>query len=744
MINDLPAQEEAALRRTYTELQKRHGEEVDTDLSQLAAASVFHNGMTAAKTQLESIKNAETTQEEAQSTANPKSWRHGMWSAAVRKDWQVLADAPYEIANDKELLRSAIASSQGRALKYASVELKADEELVLLATSFFGSAFADAAPELQSNPKFVLSAVRAHGAALAHASEPLRSDKSFLLEAAKDGSGSCLQGAKDSLKSDRDFVLDMVVHDAISARFASDDLRADKDFAIEVAKRNGAALKFLPPKFQADVDVVQAAVTRDPRAASLAHASRRHELGFQGEAALGETHLAKEYEAQAQAGQKLVGQGEEVVSTAELGPRHVPFPVAGGLAYTTMKLAKFVGFSAGSTMTGNLGQGNYVAANAVVDLLPSRNKPEIDSSTIMWGGVGGGIGMRWKSFASMDVLGFQEDSLLTIDDASKAVKFTCTKMNPPPLHMPSKFDAMTRQMFLSPTAGMIKLEMPEPESEGAKAAEVSSDWQRLAETRDREALKNLASVDRRPVPGNMPEKSAPLGGWPELLNGSYSKTKPTLQVGTRITLTGVRGKNGYAGSLSEKFGDGKWKVQIDGVGSAILHEENFEVADAQRPIEDQVTKDERTALRRAKILEKRSQLLEKKAAKNQALDKILASETPVRKRSYFISGTWNSWAAEEMGWNEDGQFYFSSVMVGETGQEAFQVLLDEQGSSCLHAGDVPQRCQGGFVVQGPDPKWRCEGFNFRMPKAAAGCKYSIRLSLDAKGFPKKVHWMSLE
>ena len=309
MINDLPAQEEADLRRTYTALQKQHGEDVDVDLSQLAAASIFHSGMTAARTQLESIKNGEE-EVQATPTLNPKSWRYGMWSAGVKKDWQLLADAPYEITNDRELVKDAILSSQGRALKYASVELRADENLVLLATSFFGTAFADAAPELLGNRKFVLAAVGSHGAALAYASDALRSDKSFLIEAAKAGSGWCLQGARDSLKSDRDLVLEMVVHDGASVRFVSEELQNDKEFAVEAVKRNGAALKFLLPKFQADVEIVQAAVARDPRAASHAHASRRHELGLEGEAALGETHLAKEYAAQAEAGQAKAEKAE--------------------------------------------------------------------------------------------------------------------------------------------------------------------------------------------------------------------------------------------------------------------------------------------------------------------------------------------------------------------------------------------------------------------------------------------------
>ena len=96
-----------------------------------------------------------------------------------------------------------------------------------------------------------------------------------------------------------------------------------------------------------------------------------------------------------------------------------------------------------------------------------------------------------------------------------------------------------------------------------------------------------------------------------------------------------------------------------------------------------------------------------------------------------------------MRWSAEEGYFFHSVCIGESGQEAFQVLLDQQGTTCLHAGEVPQRCQGGVVVQGPDPKWRCEGFDFKISKVQAGCRCSVRLLLDDKGFAKKVHWLPL-
>ena len=312
MVNDLPAHEEAELRRAYTTLRKNQGEEADLDLSQLAAASVTQSGIEAAKQQM-SLKDAEETGK----ALNPKSWRRGMWSAAVKQDWQVLADAPLEIQSDKALIESAICASQGRALRYASSELRADEELVLLATGFLGEAFKDAAPELRGNRSFVLKAVSKHGAALAHA-EQFRSDKSFLLEAAKAGCGSALQGASHTLQQEKGLVLEMIIHDAVAYKFASEELRSDKEFAMEAARRNGAVLKFMNSNLQADLDIVQVAIARDPRAASYAHPSRRHELGLmERDAAIGETHMAQEYEAQVEAGRKA--------TTEEAGPKTAGF-----------------------------------------------------------------------------------------------------------------------------------------------------------------------------------------------------------------------------------------------------------------------------------------------------------------------------------------------------------------------------------------------------------------------------------
>ena len=321
MANDFPAAEEAELRREYAAAFKLP----DADLSQLAASSVIRNGVKAAEYK-SGMKALEDSPEAPDSSF--KSWRHAMWRAAVLDDWKLLANAPEQVKSDKDLVKSAVLTSQGQALKFAAPELKSDQSLVLDATRYSGAAFADAAPELRSDKTFLLQALGAHGAAMSGAADSLRNDKAFLLEAAKAGKGAAMQGASLALREDRNFVLEMTVHDAEAYKFAGEDLLNDKDFAVAVAKRNGKALKFMLPVFKADPDVVRAAISRDPQAAQFAHASRRAELGMVQESIHGEVQLKEELQNQLKAAQDgtflsrsfLIGWGGRKVMQLKVEP----------------------------------------------------------------------------------------------------------------------------------------------------------------------------------------------------------------------------------------------------------------------------------------------------------------------------------------------------------------------------------------------------------------------------------------
>ena len=536
-------------------------------------------------------------------SAHLRSWRHAMWRAAVLDDWNLLANAPEQVKGDRDLVKSAILTSQGAALKYISSDLKADQTIVLDAIKYSGKVFADAAPDLRNDKDFLLKALSVHGGAMCGAPDSMRSDKAFLLEAAKAGKGAAMQGASLALREDRNFVLEMAVHDAEAYRYASEDLLNDKDFAVAVAKRNGKALKFMLSIFKADPDVVRAAISRDPQAAQFAHASRRAELGIIQESIHGEVQLKEELQSQLKAAQD---EAASVTTLAVAGPRQIPVQaLPSRQQYTSLRLQKCVYFTAASTMTANIGQANYVASNAYMDRLPQFQRPEVDAVGLMWGAVGG-IGMRWKAFASEDFLNDVPDALMNIQECGKVLYCASILQNPPEWFCAQKFAEDVRKGYLTPTAGVIKLE----QEVVSAAAE-----QKLP---DEMALQGLPDVDRRPIPGNFAD--APLGGWPSLLSE-----------GAKVRLTGTRAKNGITGTLLHRFEDGKWKVQLDdGSGSALLRPNHFEILEhLQAPVHPKTHRHNTPELeafntqvaaeRQWKIEEKRAKLKEKIAAKRQAI-----------------------------------------------------------------------------------------------------------------------------
>ena len=600
LTNDFSATEENDLRRKY-----------GADMSQLAASSVIRNGVKAAEYKA-GIKQLEDGSSTPSAVVDTSSWKQAMWRAAVLDDWKLLEHAPEPVKNDRGLVKSAILTSQGAALKLASSEMRADEALVLEATRYFGTAFADAAPELRNNKDFLLKALGVHGGAMKGAADALRKDKSFMLEAAKAGKGAALQGAAMDLRDDRNLILEMVVHDAEAYKHASEDLLNDKDLAVAVAKRNGKALKFMIPAFRADPDVVRAAIARDPQAAQYAHASRRSELGMIQEGIHGEVQMQAELENQLKAAQEEAAQTLTLATTTP--PRQVPMQALPEKSkYTCMKLQKTVEFTAMSVMTANMGQSNYIAANSYLDKIPAFRRPEIDAVALMWGAVGG-IGMRFKAFASADFLNATPELLLTIEDSCKVLWVAACSLFPPEWWTASHMDQVGRQYFMTKTAGTIPLEVS-TDFAAAQVQDVDA---------DRKALQDMSDVDRRPLPS-----SAPLGGWPSLVSAHE---------GAKIRLTGLRAKNGMTGTLLQRCENGAWKVQLDdGSNNALLRPGNFEVIEAAKVEAAQKSQFQMhfpetqavqaynaaaVAERQCKIEEKRSKLKEKIAAKRQA---ILAS-----------------------------------------------------------------------------------------------------------------------
>jgi len=93
-----------------------------------------------------------------------------------------------------------------------------------------------------------------------------------------------------------------------------------------------------------------------------------------------------------------------------------------------MKLGGWILFTAVSVMFGNAGQSNYTAANIILDALGYTNRMSayntFNAIALGWGTVGG-LGMRWKAFASQDMMLANEQTaslMMTWDQALGVLK----------------------------------------------------------------------------------------------------------------------------------------------------------------------------------------------------------------------------------------------------------------------------------------------------------------------------------
>mmetsp|Transcript_97637 Transcript_97637/g.276733 ORF Transcript_97637/g.276733 Transcript_97637/m.276733 type:complete len:217 (-) Transcript_97637:110-760(-) len=208
-----------------------------------------------------------------------------------------------------------------------------------------------------------------------------------------------------------------------------------------------------------------------------------------------------------------------------------------------------------------MGQSNYIASNMLLDKFPCYQRPVIDATTVMWGAVGS-IGMRLKAFASADFLNSTPDILMSIDDASKVLHMTTTRMDCPEWY--------TAAFNVDPswvgTGGGWKPSEDVAPPLGHKQSESSKEA--VQEPQEPEA------------PHASKDDASPLQGWPELAVAPASAML-VLAEGARVELKNLKSKNGTTGTVLKCFPDrrgDKWKVRLDGdKGFACLKADYYEV-----------------------------------------------------------------------------------------------------------------------------------------------------------------------
>lgn len=269
--------------------------------------------------------------------------------------------------------------------------------------------------------------------------------------------------------------------------------------------------------------------------------------------------------------------------------------------YITHKLQKVVVFTAMSTITPNMGQSNYCAANSMLDKLAPYQRPEMDSVGLMWGTVGG-MGMRWKAFASMDFMNQSPDLLMGVADASKVLHLVTTRMDTPEWIAANFMDPAVRQSIVegsTTTGGYRPSEAVAPPT--FPQAPFGSVSGRRAEPfgAAHGSGHGPEGSERRKFAWR-PDPNAPLANWPGMTGQeeepivtrapAHSQPKEVvlelppepreIVEGSKVLLTGLNSKSGLTGTVVTCYPEGRYRVALDQKkGYALLRAEYLEVLD---------------------------------------------------------------------------------------------------------------------------------------------------------------------
>lgn len=222
-----------------------------------------------------------------------------------------------------------------------------------------------------------------------------------------------------------------------------------------------------------------------------------------------------------------------------------------------LKLSGWIMFCAISNMFGNAGQSNYCAANIFLDALAYTNRMgaynTFNATSLGWGTVGG-LGMRWKAFASQDMMLQNEATaalMMTWEEALGVLKATINVM------VNSTVEVVYNNHFGDKAAReQLTSFMRNPQPWG-KGKGGGLDFSEADES-------SLDAEVQNRIGDQKNERKKPRG-W--------------LFQGRRVKLHGLganKEMNGLKGTLVEEVGDDKWQVKLDDdLGDKIIKVQNL-------------------------------------------------------------------------------------------------------------------------------------------------------------------------
>mmetsp|Transcript_8060 Transcript_8060/g.29304 ORF Transcript_8060/g.29304 Transcript_8060/m.29304 type:complete len:1174 (-) Transcript_8060:134-3655(-) len=114
-------------------------------------------------------------------------------------------------------------------------------------------------------------------------------------------------------------------------------------------------------------------------------------------------------------------------------------------------------------------------------------------------------------------------------------------------------------------------------------------------------------------------------------------------------------------------------------------------------------------------------------------------------RKYWIKGSWDDDAAREMNWDPVRQCFHYNVTVGNSGQESFQIYINNVWHQCLY----PEQEDGHFYnhsMCGPDSLGHDSCWTIgkhTLDGDAAGAQFEVRLRVTDAGDARDVDWVRM-
>eukprot|EP00440_Ansanella_granifera_P021094 gb/GFBE01022906.1/.p1 GENE.gb/GFBE01022906.1/~~gb/GFBE01022906.1/.p1 ORF type:complete len:340 (+),score=68.72 gb/GFBE01022906.1/:1-1020(+) len=175
-------------------------------------------------------------------------------SRAARANPEVMEFASSRLRSDRRFLLNQV-SFGWYWLQHAAEELMKDRDFILSAVKLNGYVL-ERCGRFCSDRDVVMAAIQNTGRALEYASEELRADVD-VVQAALQSDGQALLHAADEFKSNKKFVLVAVKQDGRSLRFASEALRADREVVEAAIDNHSMAVKWVAQPLRSDEEILR-------------------------------------------------------------------------------------------------------------------------------------------------------------------------------------------------------------------------------------------------------------------------------------------------------------------------------------------------------------------------------------------------------------------------------------------------------------------------------------------------------